>query len=82
MNIILHFDYNEGDVHNSNGENTINLFKPSSMKYSESKVLYEQYQNRGMNGIINNQEDKVLLKVMSPFSDRKNTKITKNFCND
>lgn len=74
---ILYFDCNEGDVQNSNGENTINLFKPSSMKYSESKALYEQHQNRGMNGTINNKEDKVLLKVMSPLSDRKNTKELK-----
>ena len=96
-NSILPFDCNEGTVQNSNGPNTINLFKPSSMKYSKSKAFYDErqqqeqqgqqqgqqgqqgrQQNSGMNEAINNNEDdKVLIKVISPLSDRKNTKELK-----
>jgi hypothetical protein len=78
-NSILNYDCNEADVQSSDGTNTVRLFKPSSMKYSESKALYdEQQQNSGMNRIIDNEDDdKVLIKVISPLSDRKNTKELK-----
>jgi len=77
-NSILYFDCNEADVQSSDGTNTIRLFKPSSMKYSESKALYDQQQNSGMKGTIDNEDDnKVLIKVISPLSDRKNTKELK-----
>src|SRR5215207_333591 len=78
-NSILNYDCNEVDVQSSDGTNTVRLFKPSSMKYSESKALYdEQQQNSGINGTIDNEDDdKVLIKVISPLSDRKNTKELK-----
>lgn len=77
-NSILNYDCNEADVQSSDGTNTIRLFKPSSMKYSNSKAFYdEQQQNSGMNGTIDNEDDKVLIKVISPLSDRKNTKELK-----
>src|SRR5215211_4321224 len=77
-NSILYFDCNEADVQSSDGTNTIRLFKPSSMKYSESKALYDQQQNSGKNRTIDNEDDnKVLIKVISPLSDRKNTKELK-----
>ena len=77
-NSILNYDCNEADVQSSDGTNTVRLFKPSSMKYSESKALYEQQQNSGMKGTIDNEDDnKVLIKVISPLSDRKNTKELK-----
>jgi hypothetical protein len=54
------------------------------MKYSESKALYDQQkqqqqqqQNIRMNGTMNNKEDKVLIKVISPLADRKDTKQLK-----
>ena len=82
---ILHFDCNEGDVQSSSGTNTINLFKPSSMKYNHSQGLYERQQIGGEinnNKTINNDNkdndnDKVLLKIISPLSDKKNTKELK-----
>ena len=83
-NSILYFDCNEADIQSSDGKNTIRLFKPSSMKHSESKAFYDdqqgqgQQQDRGMNGTINNnKDDKVVIKVISPLSDRKNTKELK-----
>src|SRR5215204_2309403 len=77
-NSILNYDCNEADVQSSDGTNTVRLFKPSSMKYSESKALYDQQQNSGKNRTIDNEDDnKVLIKVISPLSDRKNTKELK-----
>ena len=78
-NSILNYDCNEGDVQSSDGTNTIRLFKPSSMKHSESKAFYDEQeqQNSRMNGTIYNEDDKVLIKVISPLSDRKNTKELK-----
>ena len=83
-NSILLFDCNEGTVQSSDGTNTIRLFKPSSMKYSESKSLYDEQQQqqgqgqiREMNETIDKKDDKVLIKVISPLSDRKNTKELK-----
>ena len=82
-NSILNYDCNEADVQSSDGTNTVRLFKPSSMKYSESKALYDEQQEQGqqnkqMNETINNKDaDKVLIKVISPLSDRKNTKELK-----
>src|SRR5215204_3831172 len=78
-NSILNYDCNEVDVQSSDGTNTVRLFKPSSMKYRDSKALYdEQQQNSGINGTIDNEDDdKVLIKVISPLSDRKNTKELK-----
>ena len=84
-NSILHFDCNEGDIQSSSGTNTINLFKPSSMKYNHSQGLYERQQIGGEinnNKTINNDNkdndnDKVLLKIISPLADKKNTKQLK-----
>ena len=85
-NSILYFDCNEGDVQDSDGKNTIRLFKPSSMVYSESKAFYdERQQQQGqsreeISKPINDNgddDDKVLLKIISPLSDRKNTKELK-----
>ena len=84
-NSILYFDCNEADVQSSDGTNTIRLFKPSSMKYSHSKALYEQQQEQtggggGIDKTINDKDDdddKVLIKVISPLSDRKNIKELK-----
>jgi hypothetical protein len=41
-NSILSFDCNEADVQDSDGKNTINVFKPSSMVYSKSKAFYDE----------------------------------------
>lgn len=90
-NSILNFDCNEADVQNSDGLNTIRLFKPSSLKYNDTQTLYEQNQNKqnepNVGEITINDEtkeldnkdndDKVLIKVISPLGDRKNTKQLK-----
>ena len=90
-NSILYFDCNKANVQSSNGPNTIRLFKPSSLKYSDSKALYEQNQNQqlqqngGEQGInkttndkdYNDNDDQVLIKGISPLADRKNTKQLK-----
>jgi hypothetical protein len=78
-NSILNYDCNEVDVQSSDGTNTVRLFKPSSMKYSDSKALYDEQQpNSRINKTIDNEDDnKVLIKVISPLADRKNTKELK-----
>jgi hypothetical protein len=77
-NSILHFDCNEADVQSSDGTNTIRLFKPSSMVYSDSKALYDEQQQQGQGQQRDSKEhDKVLLKIISPLGDRKNTKELK-----
>ncbi|MDR4511129.1 MAG: hypothetical protein MRJ93_05420 [Nitrososphaeraceae archaeon] len=81
-NSILYFDCNEGDVQSADGTNTIRLFKPSSMVYSDSKALYDQQQQvqgqvQGIGQQDNKKDDKVLLKIISPLADRKNTKELK-----
>src|SRR5215207_3416437 len=75
-NSILNYDCNEVDVQSSDGTNTVRLFKPSSMKYSESKALYDEQQQKGQ-GQDSKEDDKVLLKIISPLGDRKNTKELK-----
>jgi len=76
-NSILHFDCNEADVQSSDGTNTIRLFKPSSMVYSDSKALYDEQQGQGHRQQNSKEDDKVLLKIISPLGDRKNTKELK-----
>jgi hypothetical protein len=71
-NSILCFDCNKVDVHSSDGTNTIRLFKPSSMVYSDSKALYDEQQQQN-----SKEDDKVLLKIISPLGDRKNIKELK-----
>jgi len=78
-NSILYFDCNEADVQSSDGKNKVRLFKPSSMVYSDSNTLYnEQTQQQGQGQQHDSKEDyKVLLKIISPLSDRKDTKQLK-----
>jgi hypothetical protein len=90
-NSILNFDCNEADVQSSDGLNTIRLFKPSSLKYNDTQDLYEQNQNKQLepnigestindetNGLDNkDNDDQVLIKVIAPLGDRKNTKQLK-----
>ncbi len=45
-NSILYFDCNEAGVQDSNGKNTISVFKPSSMVYSKSKAFYSETTTR------------------------------------
>jgi len=78
---ILYFDCNEADVQSSDGTNKLRLFKPSSMVYSDSKALYDK-QTQQIQGQVQGQQDskeddKVLLKIISPLSDRKDTKQLK-----
>ncbi len=83
---ILYFDCNEAGVQDSDGKNTINVFKPSSMVYSKSRALYDEIQLQGqqyseisktITDNVDYNDDKVLLKIISPLSDRKNTKELK-----
>lgn len=75
---ILYFDCNEADVQSSDGTNTVRLFKPSSMKYSDSKALYEQNEvDKTIKEKNDDEDDKVLIKIISPLGDRKNTKELK-----
>ncbi len=94
-NSILYFDCNEAGVQNSNGKNTINVLKPSSMVYSKSKAFYDErklqqqeiQQLQGQDSTVNrpinensennNDDDKILLKIIAPLSDRKDTKELK-----
>jgi hypothetical protein len=86
-NSILHFDCNEADVQSADGTNTIRLFKPSSMVYSDSKALFDeqqqvrqqrQIQGQGQEQQQDSKEhNKVLLKIIAPLGDRKNTKELK-----
>jgi hypothetical protein len=75
-NSILNYDCNEVDVQSSDGTNTVRLFKLSSMKYSDSKALYDEQQQKGQ-GQDSKKDDKVLLKIISPLGDRKKTKELK-----
>jgi hypothetical protein len=83
---ILYFDCNEAGVQDSDGKNTINVFKPSSMVYNKSRALYDEIQLQGqqyseiskpITDNVDYNDDKVLLKIISPLSDRKNTKELK-----
>ena len=94
-NSILYFDCNEAGVQDSNGKNTINVLKPSSMVYSKSKAFYDErklqqqeiQQLQGQDSTVNrpinensennNDDDKILLKIIAPLSDRKDTKELK-----
>lgn len=78
-NSILNFDCNEADVQSSDGTNKIRLFKPSSLVYSHSKALFDRQQIQGqvVGQQDNKEDDKVLLKIISPLSDRKDTKQLK-----
>ncbi|HEX6294836.1 MAG TPA: hypothetical protein VFZ46_06745, partial [Nitrososphaeraceae archaeon] len=78
---ILYFDCNEAGVQDSDGKNTITLFKPSSMVYSKSKAFFDQQQQfakiKEENSNIMSTDDTVKIKVSVPLSDRKNTKELK-----
>jgi hypothetical protein len=86
---ILYFDCNEAGVQDSDGKNTINVFKPSSMVYSKSKAFYDERRqlqgqqdnplNRPLNDNSddNDNDDQVLLKIIVPLADKKNTKELK-----
>lgn len=73
-NSILYFDCNEGDVQSSDEINTIGLFKPSSMKYSESKTFYDVQKQQQQQQDVVNMGDKVKINIYVPLADRKDTK--------
>ena len=73
FNSILFFDCNEGDVQSSDGINTIGLFKPSSMKYNESKIFYNLQKQQQQKVVNIDDKDKVKINVYVPLADRKDT---------
>ena len=61
-------------------ENTIRLYKPSSMLYSESKAFYQQQQFAKIkedNSDDMTKDNTVKIKISVPLSDRKNIKELK-----
>ncbi|MDR4512841.1 MAG: hypothetical protein MRJ93_14170 [Nitrososphaeraceae archaeon] len=64
------YDCNEGDMASTSGPTTVSLFKPSSMVYEDSLAFFNA--NGGPTSQTGDHNEKAIVKLVVPMSDRKN----------
>jgi hypothetical protein len=69
-NSLTKFDCNEGDLLSIDKPTEINLFTTGSQVYAKSQAIYEA----NLNNVTGSNSDKVNIKILSPLTDKKDTK--------
>lgn len=78
---LTYFDCNEGDLESSSGATTVSLFKPSSLVYKSTLDFYNaqvaQSIQVGSKVDESSSDDKAIVKIYAPLSDKKDTEKLK-----